>query len=93
MAIHGNRFAMPLAFFCLGILAARFAAEPANRLHADDKKGPDTFLSGGARSEKVLIEILGTLKQLDGRVAGIEEVLRKSDGLQESDIQKAKKLN
>lgn len=93
MAIPGCRFGMALVCFSLGVFAARFASEPANNLQADDKKAPDTFLSGGARSEKVLVEILATLKQLDGRVAGIEEVLRKGNTPRDAERGKTKELN
>ncbi len=68
-----------IASFAFGVLAARFAAEPSNAVLADEKKTPEAFLSGGARSEKVLIEMLATLKTLDQRVAGIEELLQHSD--------------
>ena len=79
MAWNRSRVLSAFAGFGCGILVARMATEPANSVFADEKKPPEAFLSGGARSEKVLIEMLATLKQLDGRVAGIEELLKHSE--------------
>lgn len=43
---------------------------------ADEKKTPEAFLSGGARSEKVLVEILSTLKEVKTDTSSIEELLK-----------------
>jgi hypothetical protein len=40
---------------------------------------PETFLSGGARSEIVLKEISETLKRIDARLERFEKALREDD--------------
>lgn len=42
---------------------------------ADEKKTPDAFLSGGARSEKVLIEILTNVKEIREHTQSIDTQL------------------
>jgi hypothetical protein len=81
-AVTSSRNLALLAGFVFGILVARLTMEPGNSAMADEKKPPEAFLSGGARSEKVLVEILTTLRQLDARVAGIEELMKKTETAQ-----------
>ena len=64
--------------FVMGLLTAHSPAYPTTLLQTADKKSPEAFLSGGARSEKVLVEILATLKQIDTRISNIEDHLQKT---------------
>ena len=78
MVFSIRQFALAIIFFCCGAFATQFATEPSARVIADDKKSPEAFLSGGARSEKVLTEILVTLRQVDSRIANIEDAVKQS---------------
>ena len=67
---------IPIVAFALGMFVSRGDWSVWRSVDADEKDTPDAFLSGGARSQKVLVEILATLKTLDERVAGIQEQLK-----------------
>ncbi|MFO0999011.1 MAG: hypothetical protein U0936_01625 [Planctomycetaceae bacterium] len=73
-----HQLSLTAIIFMMGLLTAHSPAYPTTLLQSEDKKSPETFLSGGARSEKVLVEILSTLKQIDTRIGNIEEHLQKS---------------
>lgn len=73
-----GQLSLTAVIFILGLLTAHSHAYPTTLLQPEDKKSPEAFLSGGARSEKVLVEILATLKQIDSRVSNIEDHLRKT---------------
>ena len=78
MVTSVRRLSLTAVIFILGLLTAHSSAYPTTLLQSEDKKAPEAFLSGGARSEKVLIEILATLKQIDTRISNIEDHLRKT---------------
>ncbi len=61
----------------LGVASPR----PQSSVHAEVREAParEAFLSGGARSEIVLKEILETLKQIDGRLERFEAALRNAE--------------
>jgi len=66
----------------LGIVIGRvmdWPTETQAQPKAIPDKRPKAFLSGGARSAKILRDIHGTLKQLDARVARIEKHLQKQN--------------
>ncbi len=77
MSFSNNRSGIAIVLLLLGGFAAHISAQPTS-LTDDDKKSPEAFLSGGARSEKVLVEMLTTLRQIDARLAAIEEIAKKS---------------
>ena len=68
-----------LVIVCLtaGFIAGRSETQLSGVIADERKQSPEAFLSGGARSEKVLQEIHTTLNQLDARVARIEESVTK----------------
>lgn len=84
--MFNSRFSnwIPIVCFGLGLLAAQEQPVSWSTVTADEKKSPEAFLSGGARSEKVLVEILATLRTLDERVAGIQEQLKGARGTEKS---------
>lgn len=69
-----------LCGLAFGLGAASHAAGLLSASTASDDKQPPAFLSGGARSEKVLKEILSTIQKMDERVESIEGLLRNSAG-------------
>lgn len=73
-----RQLSLASVIFILGLLTAHSPAYSTTLLQSEDKKSPEAFLSGGARSEKVLVEILTTLRQIDTRVGNIEDHLRKT---------------
>lgn len=73
-----RQISLAAVIFMMGLLTAHSPAYPTTLMQSEDKKSPEAFLSGGARSEKVLVEILSTLKQIDTRISNIEEHLQKS---------------
>jgi hypothetical protein len=73
-----RQLSLTAVIFVLGLLTAHSPAYPTTLLQTEDKKSPEAFLSGGARSEKVLVEILATLKQIDTRISNIEDHLQKT---------------
>lgn len=62
--------------FVAGLACAPLLYLASGPALADEKKTPDAFLSGGARSEKVLVEILTTLKDVKIDTGSIEEILK-----------------
>ncbi len=62
--------------FAAGMLCSPLLHLISGPATADEKKTPDAFLSGGARSEKVLVEILTTLKDVKTDTRSIEELLK-----------------
>ena len=73
-----RQLSLTAVIFVMGLLTAHSPAYPTTLQQPEDKKSPEAFLSGGARSEKVLVEILTTLRQIDTRISNIEEHLQKS---------------
>jgi hypothetical protein len=64
----------------LVLLATNCLVGPAAaQRDARETPHPETFLSGGARSEIVLREISETLKRIDSRLERFEKVLRECD--------------
>jgi hypothetical protein len=63
--------------FVLGATIGPGMLESATAMQRDDKQ-PKAFLSGSARSEKVLKQIHATLMETDKKIAAIEELVRKS---------------
>lgn len=63
------------------VLGGMFAS-PNDRVHAQFERTPPqkAFLSGGARSEKVLLEISATAKRIEQQLVNIEGSLKKMDG-------------
>ena len=59
---------------CVSLACSNFAA------HADVEQTPPrkAFLSGGARSEQVLVEISDTLKRIEQRLVQMEKTIRKT---------------
>ncbi|MFO0975252.1 MAG: hypothetical protein U0996_02580 [Planctomycetaceae bacterium] len=62
--------------FAAGMLCSPLLHLVGGPATADEKKTPDAFLSGGARSEKVLVEILSTLKEVKTDTGSIDELLK-----------------
>lgn len=62
--------------FVAGLACAPLLHLASGPAVADEKKSPEAFLSGGARSEKVLVEILTTLKEVKTDTGSIEEILK-----------------
>lgn len=73
-----RQLSLTAIIFVLGLLTAHSSAYPTTLMQSEDKKAPEAFLSGGARSEKVLVEILATLRQIDTRISNIEDHLKKT---------------
>ena len=73
-----RQLSLTAVIFVLGLLTAHSPAYSTTLLQTEDKKSPEAFLSGGARSEKVLVDILATLKQIDTRISNIEDHLQKT---------------
>jgi hypothetical protein len=73
---------LTLGVLALGIAIGRFVDWPAEcrAVNAVDRNDDGTqrkaFLSGGERSALLLKEISGTVKQMDGRLANIEKLLK-----------------
>jgi hypothetical protein len=73
-----RQLSLATVIFVLGVLTAHSPVYSTTLLQTEDRKSPEAFLSGGARSEKVLVEILATLKQIDTRISNIEDHLQKT---------------
>jgi len=73
-----RQLSLATVIFVLGVLTAHSPAYSTTLLQTEGRKSPEAFLSGGARSEKVLVEILATLKQIDTRISHIEDHLQKT---------------
>lgn len=73
-----RQLSLAAVIFFFGLMTAHSPAYSTTLLQSEDKKPPEAFLSGGARSEKVLVEILTTLRQIDTRIGNIEEQLQKN---------------
>ena len=73
-----RQLSLTAVIFVLGLLTAHSPAYPTTLRQTEDKKTPEVFLSGGASSEKVLVEILATLEQIDTRINNIEDLLQKT---------------
>jgi hypothetical protein len=73
-----RQLSLTAVIFVMGLLTAHSPAYSTTLMQSEDKKSPEAFLSGGARSEKVLVEILTTLRQIDTRISNIEDHLQKT---------------
>ncbi len=72
------RTLIAMGLVLLGVAIGRCLDGPDTTLaQAPVPKSRKAFLSGGARSEKILKDISETLKKIDGRVSNIEAHLTK----------------
>lgn len=73
---HPRRIIVYAALVLIGMLLGTTINAP-RQADAEISKGPQrkAFLSGGARSELVLIEIAGVITRIDGRLARIEKAV------------------
>lgn len=80
MTIDPKRLLTLTMVLGLGFTFGRMGAPEETAARADIRRTPprETFKSGSARSEELLVEISSTLKRLDARVGRIEAKLPKA---------------
>lgn len=74
-----KRVAVTSIVLLIGVAIGRCSVFEADTIGQDrdqDQDGRKAFLSGGARSEKVLVEIEASLQRIEKRLEGMEAIMK-----------------